>query len=999
MPRNITISIIALCLATTAYAQNLLTGAVTDDKAGEALPGAGVVIKGTTRGTVTGTDGKYAIEVSRGETVVFSFLGMTTQEIRYEGQAVLDVVMTDDSQQIEELVVIGYQTIKKADLTGAVSVFNTDEMKNRTVTGTVGDALGTLPGINVRTSGSPGSEGKVVIRGTGTFGSSNPLYVVDGIASGANRDFNFNDIESIQVLKDASAAAIYGSRAGNGVIIITTKQGSEGKMRIGISQRTTLQWNPRYNLAGRDRWIELNDYAFHNGGVASANHFDADTDWQDVVFKTGVVTEQNISLSGGGKTAKYFLSANYQTNSGTVIGTRSDRITVRANISASRDFGRHLTFRIGENLAISNYAIDEMDYSPFTDVYRMLPTIPVHDPDHASGYGYGDGARDVTFGGNPVGKEDLNDTRNSNLRLRGNAFAELELMKMLKYRFNMGADLSNDRHKELTREGLTAWQQSEVPSRIEKRMAQYRGFVFDNTLEFNREFGRHNVSAILGTSFTTTAYERLEAAKTNVLMDSSGNYYEQLDAALTDPTAIGYAEAEKMFSIFGRLNYSYGDRYLLSFTIRRDSSSKFAPQNDTGYFPSVSLGWRISNEKFFNVSWINDLKLRANYGMLGTSNIGYYDWQELINSFPQAVFGNDNVVNGMTQVALRNRDLTWEKLTQVNAGFDITMFRNRFTINADWFYKKTMDVLTPMDILGSTGHSGSAPYVNAATLLNQGLEFSIVWKDSAGRDFHYGLDFNGSFVKNKIISLGYGQTEFTEWNTKSIVGHPIGDWHLVKTAGIFRSDEEAFAHRTSDGRPILVNGYIPQAGDVRYIDLNDDGQITDADRQYCGPSMPKFEMGLNISLEYKGFDLQLQFSGAFGHKVYNGARQSMDAFSDNFSYRADYDPWTPENPMAKDPRPIYGDSHNVLNYSSRWIEDGSYLRLKQAAIGYSFPQSVLKDTFSNVRLYVNAQNILTFTKYSGLDPEFLNTSIWMRSYDASAFPNVLGVTFGVQLEF
>ncbi len=999
MFKQITTFILMLCCVSAVYGQAKLTGKVVDGKQKEPLAGVSIGVKGTSRGTVTNSGGEYTIDVSRGEMLVFSFLGMISREVAYTGQAVLDVVMEDESQQIEELVVIGYQTIKKADLTGAVSVFNPDQMKNKTVTGTVGDALGTLPGIDVRTSGAPGSEGKVVIRGTGTFGSSNPLYVVDGIASGANRDFNFNDIESIQVLKDASAAAIYGSRAGNGVIIITTKQGGEGKMKVNLSQRTTLQWVPRYNLAGRDRWIELNDYAFYNGGVAAANHFDANTDWQDEVFKLGVITEQNVSLSGGTKQSRYFLSANYQTNSGTVIGTQSDRITVRANSSSARDFGKHLTFRIGENVAISNYAIDEMNTSPFTDVYRMLPTVPVYNSANPGGYGYGDGTRDVTFGSNPVAKEALDDTRNTNLRIRGNAFAELEFLKALKYRFNMGFDFSNDQHRHLRKEGSWMYQQPLDASNLEKRQAQYQGFVFDNTLEFNKEYGKHSISAVLGTSYITNNYERIEGSKINVLMNStSSSYYEQLDAALNDPKNSGYRNIEKMFSVFGRVNYTYDNRYLFSFTMRRDQSSKFAPANDTGYFPSVSLGWRISQENFFNVPAIDDLKIRANYGMLGTSNIGYWDWVELINAFPQAVF-NNQVVTGMTQVELRNTDLSWEKMTQFNVGFDLTMLRSRLSITADYFHKETKDVLTPMRILASTGHNGDSPYVNAATLLNRGMEFSLTWNDRVGKDFHYSLNVNGSFVKNKIKELGYDQDGFVEWNTKSLVGHPIGDWYLVKTDGIFRTEEEAFAHRTPDGRPITINEYTPQAGDVKYIDFNGDGQITDADRQYCGSSIPKFELGVNISLEYKGFDLQLQFAGAFGHKVFNGARSSMDAFSDNYAYRADYDPWTPENPGAKDPRPIYGDSRNVIQYQDRWLENGSYLRLKQAAIGYNLPKSLLKNTFSNVRIYVNAQNLLTITGYTGLDPEFLNSNIWMRGYDASSFPNPRAITFGVQVEF
>ena len=390
---------LSLCL----YAQEITVRGVVTDSNGEPLIGVTVQVEGTSIGTVTDMDGNFALQkVPSNATLEISYVGMTTQVVALNGRTTVNIVLEEDTEMLEEVVVIGYQTIRKADLTGSVSVFNPEEMKNTIVTGSVGDALGTLPGVTVRTAGSPGSEGKVEIRGTGTFGNSTPLYVVDGVVSGANRDFNFNDIESIQVLKDASAAAIYGSRAGNGVIIITTKQGKDGKMKIDVSSRATVQWLPEYNLTDRDRWIELNDLAFANAGRPAANHFDGNTDWQKEVFKTGIVQDHNLSFSGGNNDSRYFISGNYQHNSGTTIGTQSERFTLRSNTSTSRDFGDNLIFRIGENIVLSHFAVDELNTNPVIDVYRMLPTIPIYDPNNAArgGYGYGDGSRDVTFGTN-----------------------------------------------------------------------------------------------------------------------------------------------------------------------------------------------------------------------------------------------------------------------------------------------------------------------------------------------------------------------------------------------------------------------------------------------------------------------------------------------------------------------------------------------------------------------------------------------------------------------
>lgn len=987
------------------HGQDVKTEGRVVDENNQGVSGVNVQAKGKPVATATDEEGAFVIAVAPGEALVFSKVGFATQEVVFTGKTPLTVVMETRDQELDEVVVIGYQTVRKADLTGAVSVFKPDEMKNTTVTGSVGDALVTVPGVNVRTAGAPGQEGKVEIRGTGTFGDSNPLYVVDGVVSGANRDFNFNDIESIQVLKDASAAAIYGSRAGNGVIIITTKQGAEGKMKIDASSRASLQWLPKYNLTNRDQWIKLNDMAFLNAiGDGNpdiddvATHFDADTDWQREVFKTGTVGDHNISFSGGGRDNRYFISGNYQSNSGTVIGTKSERYTLRSNASASRDFGENVRFTIGENIVLSHYGVDQMDTNPIVDVYRMLPTIPIYDPANHGGYGYGNGAYDITFGTNPFAKEDFTDTRNSNLRVRGNAYTTLDIFKLFKYKFSFGFDFSNDNHRSLRKVGSWTVNQPVDPSTLTRNQAQFKEFVFDNTLEFNKKIDDHSVNAVVGASYQPYTYEQIWGTKNDVLVNSqTDSYFEYLDAALRDPKTGGYKNLAKLFSVFGRVNYNYADKYLLSATVRRDESSRFSSKYNVGWFPSVSGGWRISEEPFFHASWIDDLKIRANYGVLGTSNIGFWDWVPLINSFPQASFGDNNTsVSGMTQVQLSNEDLKWEKLSQMNIGFDAAFLANRFHVTLEYFNKQTKDVLTPMQILLSTGNNGGNPYVNAATLENRGVELTLNWKDKIGSDFHYGVEVNGSYLKNKIIELGYGRQEFNQWDTKSILGGPIGEWYLIETDGLFRSEEEVMAHKNGEGELIQPNA---KPGDIRYVDFNDDGQITDADRQHMGSTIPKYYLGMNMSFAYKGVDLQIQSTGAFGHMSFNGPRAAFDRFDDNTNYRASYDPWTPENPNAKDPRPLYADSRNARPDQDRWLENGSYFRVKQIAIGYNLPKSLLGPHIGAARIYVNGQNLITLTSYKGLDPEFLNSNIWDRAHDGGAFPNPRGFTFGAQLSF
>jgi TonB-linked SusC/RagA family outer membrane protein len=995
MTKNLLILLLTI-FTFTAQAQNVnVTGRVVDSK-DVPLIGVSVLLKGTTTGTSTDLDGNFRLSGKKGQTLVFSYIGMDTKEVVIDGKP-LNVVLSDNAKALEEVVVIGYQTIKKADLTGSVSVFKPETMKNTVVTGTVADALASLPGLFVRSSGQPGAEGMVEIRGTSTFGSSAPLYVIDGIAvdGGANRDFNFNDIESIQVLKDASAAAIYGSRAANGVIIVTTKKGKEGKMVIDVSAKTTLQWLPRYNLADKSQWTELNDMAFKNAGLNPANHYDGNTNWQDVAFKTGIIQDYNVGFSGGGSNNNYYVSANYQGNSGATIGTKSERYTVRANTSSQRDFGKNVTFRIGENVIVSNYSVNELTTNPIIDVYRMLPTISVYDNTHPGGFGYGDGQRDVTFGTNPVAIENLRNITNENLRVRGNAYTELEFLKSLKYRFNFGFESSSDSYMNLREIGNWTYNQPYDPSSLNRARGRSNSMVFDNTLEYNKTFGKHNISAVFGSSFMNNYYEKVWGTK-NDLLTTGDSYFDQLDAALSNPKTGSYRDMQKLFSLFGRVNYSYDDKYLFSATMRRDASSKFGPDYRNGVFPSASVGWRISKEKFFKVDWVNDLKVRANYGVLGSSNIGVWDWVSFINVYPQVIFGKDqHIETGMTQVKLVNQDLKWEELSQMNAGFDATLFDNHLDMSFDYYIKTTKDILTGMQILMSTGNNGGNPMVNAASVRNTGVDLSLTWRDKLG-GLNYSVNLNGSYLKNEILKLGYDRQYFTQWDTKSYVGKSIGEWYLIKTDGLFRSEADVLAHTNSKGKLIQPNA---KPGDVRYVDYNDDGQITDADRQHCGSTIPKFHLSSTINLEYKGFDLMALLNSSFGNKLFNGPRSAYDRFDDNSNYRANYDPWSPTNVNAKDPRPIYGDARNVRGDQDRWLENGNYVRVSQLALGYTFPKSLTGQYFQQIRLFVNAQNLITFTSYTGLDPEFINTNIWDRGYDGGSFPNPKGVTFGAQIKF
>lgn len=995
MVRNILLFIFTFIFFNVNAQQVSVKGRVVDDK-NNPIPGANIIVKGTTNGVQTNFEGDFSINVETNQVLVFSYIGMVDKEVLYKGQSIGNVVMKESSQVLEEVVVIGYQTVKKKDLTGAVSSYDKKTMKNAVVTGGVGDALVAISGVDVRSSGAPGGEGKVTIRGTATFGNGDPLYVIDGVVSGsANRDFNFNDVESIEVLKDASAAAIYGSRAANGVILVTTKKGSGGAMKIDFSYKSTLQTLPEYDLAGRDKWVEINDMAFKNAGLSVANHFDGNTDWQKEVFKTGMIQDYNISFSGGEKAANYFMSANYQTNSGAVEGASTERLAFRSNTATEKKLGDKMIFRVGENITFSNYSVDELTSTPFIDVIRMLPTMNVYNPNNPGGYEYGSPLRDVTFGTNPVAKENFDHLNNENLRLQGNLFAELQFSDALKYRFNFGFNRSSDKQERLRKDGTWRMNEPIVPTDLFKQQSQSGDYVFDNTIEYNKTFAKHQLGVVGGISFQDFFYEKVWGAKSNVLQNG-GDFFLELDPALSNPRTGSYKETQKLFSLFGRVNYAYDEKYLFSFTIRRDESSKFSSVNNVGVFPSIAGAWRVSKEKFFKIDWINDFKVRANYGVLGSSNIGPYDWNSYIVSFPQAIFGDDqHIENGATQVKLSNPDIGWEKLKEFNTGFDLGVLNNRLQIGFDYFIKNTQDVLTPLPILLATGNSGGNPLVNAASIKNSGVDLTATWRDKVG-DVNYSVNVNGSYLQNEIQELGYGRTGFETNYTKSKVGGSIGEWYLIKTEGLFRSDTEVQAHKNSEGKLIQPNA---KPGDFKYADFNDDGQITDADRQYCGASIPKLKFATILSMDYKGFDVMAQFQSAFGQKYYNEPNFWFSRSDEGNNYRADYAPWTPENPNASDPRAIWGDTRNARRNTDTYLENGNYLRLSQLAFGYSFSKLKVGNDVLNARVFINFQNLLTITSYDGLDPEFLNSNILESGYDYGTYPKAKGFTLGAQISF
>lgn len=1003
--------------AATAYSQDVtITGTVTDANS-EPLVGVNVLVKGTTTGAITDIDGNFSVSGKKGSTLVFSYIGMLTQEVVYKGTA-LRVVMKDDSKALEEVVVIGYQTVKKSDLTGAVAVVDTKEMKKSAAGTLVSQMQGLATGINVRSSGRAGEDASIEIRGVGSLSNNSPLWVIDGMITDPGVDFNPADAESIQILKDASAAAIYGSRAANGVIIVTTKKGTKGPMKVNVSVKETLEWSPKFDLMNAAEYIKYNDIAYNEAikdGIATVNstqkHSQYDTNWQDEVLKTALVQDYNVSLSGGGDSGSYFVSAGYYNNDGVSYGNTFDRYSFRVNTQGKKGW-----FSFGENLAYSLTNTDPTQTNTYNDFLRMMPTIPIYDENNPGGYGYGDAAKYNTFGVNPIAREDLEYRHFRQNRLNGSLWLEFKPFEFLSYKFNGGIDLYFYENSWFRGEGNWTQNQEHRDPESQKARDNTYNMLIEHTLNFNKDFGKHHVDAVVGTTYQHHEWEGLWASRLNFPMTGNGDYFTVLNAGQSNQQNSNSISENAMISYLGRANYVYDDKYYLTATFRRDGTSRLAKENRWGNFPSFSGAWRISKEEFFDVPWINDLKIRGNWGRLGNSSIGDWDYIGTINQSIVTVFGGA-IVPGSTQVKLVNAGLVWETKETVNVGFDASFLNQRLTVSAEYYNSKTSDVLAETPIAISTGNQGGSPWKNAASLRNKGFEFTFGWKDQIS-GFKYSALLNVTTMDNEVLSLGRDGSErnfIDSGQARTEPGRSLAEFYLRKTDGIFRTQEEIDNYVTKGnhvpgpnedkvpaGTPIMIEGKRPQLGDVKYLDLNDDGQITDIDRDYCGSPWAKMQMSLVLNAEWKNFDFSMMWNGQFGNKIYNVSRWQGRLFADNSNYirfEKGEEPYQ-VNPNSNTPRIIYGDFRNSRD-ADRFLENGSYFRMKNISIGYNFKQKWLTNLgVEKLRLFATGSNLITITGYSGLDPDFKGAnSVWNSGTDSFAYPNTRSVMFGLDLTF
>lgn len=982
-----------------------VTGTVTD-VSGEPIIGANIRIKGTTTGTITDIDGNFSIKAKPQSVIEVSYIGYLTQETVINNQKSIRFLLKEDTKTLDEVVVIGYGVQKKADLTGSVANINTEKLNTQS-NANIGQALqGKIAGVDiVSQGGAPGSGTRIMVRGIGTLNNASPLYIVDGMYMNSIDHINPNDIASIDVLKDASSAAIYGSRAANGVIIVTTKEGSntEGKPIIDLSVNLGISTASKFlDMLDAKGWAEVTTIARQAIGkpaldMATDLANKPDNDWQDIMFRPALMQNYNLSVKGGGKYSTYYTGLGYFNQDGIVKGTNYQRY----NIQSKNDYKRGI-FSAGTNLIIS-FSHDkplhqELRGGMIGTILQSVPTLEKYDDTREGGYGgtYGD----VVNIPHPLAIIDDNimDRYNENVKIFANLYAQIELFKGLKYKLNLTPDFSFERYKNYLNKydfGLATNSITQLTERQRRR----RNILVENLLTFDRTFGEHKISALAGYTYQDSRFRHIQAYGEGLPQG-----LEEIDAATTNRSNEGNSWRSVLTSILGRVFYSYQNKYLFTATIRRDGSSKFGKNNRYGYFPSFSLGWNVAEEKFMeNVHWLDQLKLRGGYGVLGNQEIDNYQYSSTITTGINYPDGNGGLLQGAFPKNFANPDIKWEETAMTNVGIDFMAFNNRLSLTADYYVKNTKDILLTVPIPISSGGAND-PIRNAGKIRNNGFEFNLGWMDQPNPDISYGINLIGSFNKNKVIAMGSesgsikgGSTNQNITTSETKAGYPIGGYWLISTAGYFNSQEEVDAY-AKDGKKIQP---AAEPGDIKFVDANNDGVINDDDRVFQGSPFPDFTFALNGNMRYKNFDLSIGLQGVLGNKIYNATRQTLEDVTKGSNFLAScLDYWTPENKNASHPRLTWDDpNRNTRAESDRYLENGSYLRLRSVQLGYTFPQTWFKGAIQHARVYINAENLFTITSYSGYSPDVNADNANYRGFDNFIYPTNRTFMLGLNVTF
>jgi len=1028
------LSLTLALVSTFVYAQAEISGTVVDPT-GETVIGATVMEKGTSNGTVTDFDGNFTLKVEAGKTLVISFIGYLTQEVA--AQNGMKVTLKDDALMVEEVVVTGYTTQRKADLTGAVSTVSPSDLAKQNENNPIKAMQGRVPGMNISADGNPSGAATVRIRGIGTLNNNDPLYIIDGVPTKAGmHELNGNDIESIQVLKDAASASIYGSRAANGVIIITTKKGKEGKIKIDFDASLAIQtYAHKMEVLnakefGRVMWqgyvndgLDPNqnslgyhyDWAYNQQGIPVLNgitmskYLDAagttpaaDTDWFKETTRTGLAQQYNISLSNGSEKGSSFFSLGYYKNKGIIKQSDFERFSARMNTEYKLLRMKDLdVVTVGEHFTLNRTSEVQAPGGFLENVLQFNPSLPVYTTD---------GKYAGPVGGypdreNPVARLDRNsDNRYTYWRMFGDAYVDVNPIKNFHIKTTFGLDYAQKQQR-IFQYPITEGTVANSTNGVEAKQEHWTKWMWNAIATYNLEKGKHRGDVMAGIElnreddnwFSGKAYE-FAVLNTD---------YMWPNAAVGEQEAYGSGEGYTLVSFFGKLNYTFDDKYMASLTLRRDGSSRFGKNNRYGTFPSVSAGWRINQEKFLkDVKWMDNLKLRASWGQTGNqeiSNIARYTIYE--SNYGEAGFGGQSygtsydiggtnggstLPSGFKRNQLGNDNLKWETTTQTNLGIDFGFFRNALYGSFEWYHKKTKDILVYMPGIGVMGE-GSSQWINAGEMLNKGVEFNVGYRGKIGKEVSYDITGNIGTYRNEITKIPEtlaANGTFGGNGVKSVVGHPMGAQVGYVYDGVFKSQDEIDNHAQQNGAGL---------GRIRWKDLNNDGVINEKDQDWIYSPVPDFTWGLNIYVQYKDWDLTMFWQGVQGVDIISDLKKQTDLWSGlnignlNKGVRL-LDAWSPTNMGSNIPAVSTMDNNNEKRVSSYFVENGSYAKLRTIQLGYNVPKSVVdKMHLSRLRLYLSAQNLLTIKSknFTGVDPENANFG----------YPIPLNVTFGLNLSF
>lgn len=1059
--------VLVLLLHSAAIAQQIeVTGTVTD-QGGQAIPGVSIIVQGTTTGTTTNIEGRYTLTAPSDGTLVFSYIGYVRVEEAINGRNVIDVVMEESVAQLAELIVTGYSAQRRVDVTGSVSVANVPQMQ-RVAASTVSRQLqGQVSGVTITQSGQPGDEPSIRIRGVGNFGNVSPLYIVDGVPTGSIRDLNPNDVESLQVLKDASAASIYGSRASNGVIIITTKKGRPGlsvsfDSYVGYEtprhhgnpynilspiEMAELQWmasrnsglTPSSPLYGSGATPRLPDYIAPAGAMSGQVNYDdyyvnpfytsiddlnsffritpanhQGTNWFQEVFNPAWTLNNNLSISGGTDDATYLFSLNYINEEGTMLRTWNERYTLRVNTQ----FNVRDNIRVGQNASIAFWENPQTgslaEGSAIGMAYRAQPIIPVYD---IAGNFAGNFGAPLGNSANPVAqRERTANNTGENTRIFGNIFAEVDLLRNVTFRSNFGGSLASSN-----------WSSFQFPEyeRAENAVLNLYGegawngtnWTWTNTVAYNELFANvHNVTVVLGTE----AYEDSGRERGGTRTDyfSFNPNYVNLSTGSGTPTNYSWKYENSLFSIFGRVEYNYDNRYLLNATLRRDGSSRFL-DNKYGVFPAGSIGWRLSQERFMSdFDWLTNLQLRAGYGIMGNQlNVSPDNAFSLFggnqrNSF-YPIGGGPGLSQGFRQTRIGNPGARWEEAHTMNFGFNAMFFDGDLEIDIDYYQNDIRDLLFNPELPGQAGLAAQ-PFINVANVQNYGLDMSVTGRRNISTNFNMSATLNFTTYNNEIVRIAEGVENFDGTTrrfgtpiVRNQVGWPISTFFGYKIEGFWNSQSEIDA--ANAGAPSGTYQQDAAVGRFRYADVTGDGQVTADDRTRLGDPHPDFTYGLDLTMNYRAFDISMFFYGSYGNDIWNQVKWWTDfypSFQEAKSKTALYDSWRPDNQNATAPIQENSGSFSTNGVpNSYYVEDGSFLRMRTLQVGYTFaPDIISRLGLNRLRVYAQAQNLFTITGYSGPDPEIGNTqsanaSTTSFGVDEGAYPASRQFLLGINLGF